>query len=356
MKYFYLFITLMVALTGCKLKDQQPEQQQKLPDNTSAMNNKASNNATGWEKLNTGDATGATGTMGKQMEALNSTDRQKKYLADSIDRAMQAHRTRREDSLRQIRIRDSIASATRTTATRGSSGSPVRKRTTETSARTSPAAAQPSVQNKRVVKFAEKDQNLEEAYSDGLEDFNTVVFKKKNKGAGGSENSAPAADAVGNYSGKERFDEVDISIPAVVHERSTVSTGGALSVKTTRAVYIGQGITLPAGSIVTGFADFQDDRLNLRIKSINYNGRILRLSWKVYDTDGAEGIAVANATLKKNSSTGINQTLNAAGQLITGGGAVGQVSSGMVRSIMAGSGRVSVAVESGKKLIIKSAN
>lgn len=353
MKQIYLIATLTIFFSGCKLKDQQPEQQQKLPDNTSAMNNKASNNATGWEKI-TGDAAGATGTMGKQMEALNSTDQQKKYIADSIDRAMAGARTKREDSLRAVFVRDSIASLARTrmaaaapknTPTAGAAKSrPVVK--------TKPAAVAPKAPQSAPAQPAISEE--EKAYTEGIEDFNTVVFKKKTKATTSTE-SAPASTSAA-YTGKERFEDIDVSIPAVVHERTTVSSGGAMSVRTTKAVYIGQGITLPAGSIVTGFSDFQDDRLNLRIRSVNYNGRILRLSWKVYDTDGAEGIAVANATLKKNSSTGFNQTLSAAGQLITGNGAAGQVSSGMVRSIMSGSGRVSISVESGKKLIIKSAN
>lgn len=355
MKHIYTIATFIILFTGCKLKDQQADTQQKLPDNSSAMNNKASNNATGWEKLNTGDAAGATGTMGKQMEALNSTDQRKRYVADSLDKAMASARTRKEDSLRAVFVRDSLASITRTKAAaapRKASG-PTTGTVNRPVARTTPPAA-PTKPTKQVV--AEPVISEEEkAYTDGIEDFNTVVFKKKNKATAPAENASPGGPAA-SYTGKERFEEIDVSIPAVVHERTTVSSGGAMSVKTTKAAYIGQGITLPAGSIVTGFSDFQDDRLNLRIRSVNYNGRILRLSWKVYDTDGAEGIAVANATLKKNSSTGINQTLSAAGQLITGSGAAGQVSSGMVRSIMSGSGRVSISVESGKKLIIKSAN
>lgn len=356
MKIFYTSVFVVITLmSSCKLKeDQQAGQGKAMPDNSSAINPKASNDAAGWEKINTTGGGGAvTGSLGKQMDAINNTDAQNRFLADSIDRAYQVNKIRYEDSMRkvqEIQQRQSIAMNTRQAATKES----ITRRAVERSSGAGSPSPKKAVQKIPEEKIkVQADPVVDQSGSDLVDDFNTVVFSKKSKG---SEKPSAAAAEEKKYTGKERFDEIDVSIPAVVKEKTSVTMGGALSVRTTKAQYIGQGITLPAGSVVTGFADIQDDRLNLTIRSVNYNGRILRLSWKVYDNDGAEGMAVSNATLQKNGSTGVNQTMSTAGQLITGNGVIGQLTGGLVRNVMSGSGKISITVPAGKKLIIKSAN
>lgn len=185
-----------------------------------------------------------------------------------------------------------------------------------------------------------------------VDDFNTVFFK--NKTSVTQERNATGERTVESktYTGKERFEEVEINIPAIVPERVTVASSGTISLRTTKAAYIGQGITVPAGTTITGFADLMDQRMNVNVRSINIGGRIIRINWKIYDDDGAEGMAISNADLKRNASQGLNQTKNAAAQLLSN--ATGQVTGGMVRAVMGGSGRVSVSIDGGKKVIIKS--
>lgn len=359
-KVYIISIIVVIAFYSCKLKEDKQADQQKVPDNTSALNNKASNDAGGWEKINSTSATGTgttTGTMGKQIEAMTSTDQQKRYSADSLERAMASAKLRKEDSLRKIRVRDSLAFASRNTSLNGNRSVTARSNSGGSASAGRPKPSKSVVSSPATNAVPLKQPSVPESTGgEGVDDFNTVTFKKKTHQASGIDAGETSTPAPGGYTGKERFDEIDVSIPAVVYERTSVSNGGSISVRTTKAQYIGQGITLPAGTTVTGFADLTDDRLNVNIRSVNYNGRILRLTWKVYDVDGAEGIAVNNATLKRNASSGTNQTLSAAGQLLTGNGTTGQLTGGLVRSVLSGSGRVSISIEGGKKLIIKSAN
>ena len=112
--YTIVFVALMFS---CKLKEDVFADDKKVPDNTTAVNSKSSNNANGWEKLSTVSATGGpgstTGSMGQQIDAITSTDQQKKFIADSLDKAYVRAKKEREDSLREVRLRDSIAIAER---------------------------------------------------------------------------------------------------------------------------------------------------------------------------------------------------------------------------------------------------
>lgn len=378
MKNLYLIIILLSF--GCKLKEDVFADGKKVPDNTSAINSKSSNNANGWEKLSTVSATGGpgstTGSMGQQIDAITSTDERKKFIADSLDKAYLRMKKEREDSLREVRLRDSIAIAERSNkrsekedlsyktvaapprrSTGGSTGSGSASSRPKPSRNTGTTT---TVKTTKPVKQAEVDKTNQEynetiaSLGNDVDDFNTVFFKNKpvaapERNTGGQGNTDPKA-----YTGKERFDEIEVNIPAIVPENVTVASSGTISLRTTKSAYIGQGITVPAGSTITGFADMLEDRMNVTIRSININGRIVRINWKVYDDDGAEGMAISNAALKRNTSQGVNQTVNAAGQLISG--AAGKLTGGLVRSVMSSSGRVSVSIDGGKKVIIKSNN
>lgn len=370
--YTIAFISLLFS---CKLKEDVFADGKKVPDNTTAVNSKSSNNANGWEKLSTVSATGGpgstTGSMGQQIDAITSTDERKKFLADSLDKAYVQLKKEREDSLREVRLRDSLAVAERTKKTQKeevsytSVATPPR-RTTGVGGGSGSASDRPkpsrnnntTAKSSKPVKQSDAEK-IEKEYNEAIaslgsdvDDFNTVFFK--NKPAAAPERSAGGQGNVESktYTGKERFEEVEVNIPALVPQKVTVTSGGTISLRTTKAAYIGQGITVPAGSTITGFADLMDERMNVTVRSINIGGRIIRINWKIYDDDGAEGMAVSNADLKRNASQGLNQTKNAAAQLLSN--ATGQLTGGMVRAVMSGSGRVSVSIDGGKKVIIKS--
>ena len=374
MKSLYT-IAFVALLFGCKLKEDVFADDKKVPDNTTAVNNKSSNNANGWEKLSTVSATGGpgstTGSMGQQIDAITSTDERKRFMADSLDKAYLRLKKEREDSLREVRLRDSLAIAERTKKTQKEEviytavAAPPRRSTG--SGRGSGVSDRPkpsrntvdnTVKSSKPAKQSEAEKVNEEynqaiaSLGTDVDDFNTVFFK--NKPAAAPQRSAGGQGNVESktYTGKERFEEVEVNIPALVPEKVTVTSGGTISLRTTKAAYIGQGITVPAGSTITGFADLMDERMNVTVRSINIGGRIIRINWKIYDDDGAEGMAVNNAELKRNTSQGLNQTKNAAAQLLSN--ATGQLTGGMVRAVMSGSGRVSVSIDGGKKVIIKS--
>lgn len=378
MKNLYLVFILLTF--GCKLKEDVLADGKKVPDNTSAVNSKSSNNAQGWEKLSTVSATGSpgstTGTMGQQIDAITSTDDRKKFVADSLDKAYLRIKKEKEDSLREVRLRDSIAIAER--AYKSSNKDAVNYKTVAAPPRRSTgggtgsgsASSRPkpsgntttstSVKASKPVKQSEIDKTNQEyneaiaSLGNDVDDFNTIFFKNKPTAAPERNTGGQGNTDAKVYTGKERFEEIEVNIPAIVPENVTVASSGTITLRTTKSAYIGQGITVPAGSTITGFADMLEDRMNVTIRSININGRIIKINWKVYDDDGAEGMAISNAALKRNTSQGVNQTINAAGQLLSG--AAGKLTGGLVRSVVSGSGRISVAIDAGKKVIIKSNN
>ncbi len=61
-------------------------------------------------------------------------------------------------------------------------------------------------------------------------------------------------------------------------------------------------IVIPKNTLITGIASIQQERLDIKIVSIAYNGIILPVDLSVYDTDGQKGLASPN-TLEMQSLT-----------------------------------------------------
>ena len=91
------------------------------------------------------------------------------------------------------------------------------------------------------------------------------------------------------------------------------------------------------------------DRLELSVRSLEMNGRIVPLALDAYDTDGLQGIYCPETSASKNSRQASNDAISAAGT--TFGGLVGDLASTVLRTgasiARSASGEVSVSVVSG---------
>ena len=148
---------------------------------------------------------------------------------------------------------------------------------------------------------------------------------------------------------------LEINIPCLLVNKTKVLPGGTLSVITTEEAYIGNGTKLPAGTMITGYCEIAENRVLLSVRSLNVSGKIVNIYLRAYDLDGAEGINVPGATVKRNVSGGINNSVQSAGQVISGSGnGLGTTILGnVVRGATQNPGKSSVYVDGGKKLILR---
>lgn len=91
------------------------------------------------------------------------------------------------------------------------------------------------------------------------------------------------------------------TILASIHENQTVMDGQNVRLRLLEPLQADQ-IVIPKNTLITGIASIQQERLDIKIVSIAYNGIILSVDLSVYDTDGQKGLASPN-TLEMQSLT-----------------------------------------------------
>jgi conjugative transposon TraM protein len=83
-------------------------------------------------------------------------------------------------------------------------------------------------------------------------------------------------------------------IEAVIHGEQQVVSGAVVKMRLLNDVTI-NGQTLPTDSFIYGTCNITGERLTIDINSIHASGTLLKVSLKVYDLDGIEGIYVPGA-------------------------------------------------------------
>ena len=108
------------------------------------------------------------------------------------------------------------------------------------------------------------------------------------------------------------------------------------------------GVRIPANTHLPAICKI-GDRLELQVRSLEMNGRIIPLALDAYDTDGLQGIYCPETSASKNSRKASDDAISTAGQ--TFGGLVGDIASAVIRTgasiAKSASGEVSVSVVSG---------
>jgi len=86
--------------------------------------------------------------------------------------------------------------------------------------------------------------------------------------------------------------------------------------------YNQDGVRIPANTHLAAICKI-GDRLELQVRSLEMNGRIIPLALDAYDTDGLQGIYCPETSSQKNSRTATNDAISTAGT--TFGGLVGDI-------------------------------
>lgn len=112
--------------------------------------------------------------------------------------------------------------------------------------------------------------------------------------------------------------------------------------------YNQDGVRIPANTHLAAICKI-GDRLELQVRSLEMNGRIIPLALDAYDTDGLQGIYCPETSASKNSRTATNDAISTAGT--TFGGLVGDIASTVIRTgatiAKSATGETSVSVVSG---------
>ena len=112
--------------------------------------------------------------------------------------------------------------------------------------------------------------------------------------------------------------------------------------------YVDGGVRIPANTHLSAICKI-GDRLELSVRSLEMNGRIVSLALDAYDTDGLQGIYCPETASARNSRKAADDAVSTAGQ--TFGGLVGDIASTVIRTgasiAKSATGEVSVSVVSG---------
>lgn len=117
--------------------------------------------------------------------------------------------------------------------------------------------------------------------------------------------------------------------------------------------YEDNGIRIPANSHLSAICKI-GNRLELNVKSVEMNGKIIPINLCAYDTDGLKGIYCPKTSSNKNAKKAENDALSASGA--TFGGLVGDIANTIIRTgvniARSSSGEVSVNVASGYEFFL----
>ncbi len=161
-----------------------------------------------------------------------------------------------------------------------------------------------------------------------------------------------------NYSDLKNAIQHDINCPAEVLTKATVSDGGTVSLRLREDIVEGEQ-TLVAGTIVSGLARIEQNRIKLSISSINVDNKILFVKLTAYDKkDGIEGLKMqGNTNLKRGARQTIDEQVSSLGtdvesQIAPVGG---RLVEGVIRNIIRTRGKTDEAtIPEGYQVILKS--
>lgn len=119
--------------------------------------------------------------------------------------------------------------------------------------------------------------------------------------------------------------EIRNTISACIHDDQTIMDGQTVRLRLLEQMQAGS-VIIPRGTLITGMAKIQGERLGVSVVSLEYTGIIIPVELRVYDTDGQAGICIPNpveinaikevaANMGTSAGTSISLTSNAGQQL-----------------------------------------
>ncbi|KAA6310049.1 hypothetical protein EZS27_038579, partial [termite gut metagenome] len=119
--------------------------------------------------------------------------------------------------------------------------------------------------------------------------------------------------------------ETKNTITACIHDDRTILDGQSVRLRLLESMRAG-GTLIPRNTLLTGQARIQGERLGITVVSLEYQGLIVPVELRVYDTDGQQGIFIPGtkemdavreiaANMGTNAGTSINLSSDAGEQL-----------------------------------------
>ena len=152
------------------------------------------------------------------------------------------------------------------------------------------------------------------------------------------------------------------TIAAEVYGTQTLSDGQALRIRLLEPMAVDDRF-IPKGTVVTGDARIQGERMNVRIRTVEYKGSVLPVELDVYDADGQQGILVPGsmeydavreiaANMGGSLGSSINITTNAGAEIASdlGKGVIQGVSQYITKKMR----NVKITLKAGHKLLLYS--
>lgn len=169
-------------------------------------------------------------------------------------------------------------------------------------------------------------------------------------------------DEAGGYSYYENntyspAQQSEISILAETSGQQKIINGGTLKIVIKESFTV-NGVQVPAGTVISGIARFNDSRVDIDVRSINIKNTIKYLQLKAFDMDGIEGLQMAVSDAQKVGRNAYNDELSrlesAVDSKIPGYG--GQVAGSILRSISRNKREKTptITIPAGYKMILKS--
>jgi hypothetical protein len=180
--------------------------------------------------------------------------------------------------------------------------------------------------------------------------FNSIVLPDGNKK---DENTG----SYGFYGSETGIKNNEVSVLAETAETQKVMNGGNIKMVLKETLKI-NGLTIPAGNSIYGIARFNELRIDVDVRSVNINNKIVYMQLKGFDVrDGMEGLAVKETDAAKMGKNAFNEELAqidaGIGSRVPGYG--GQIAGTILRTFSRNKRekKASISIPGGYKIILR---
>jgi len=195
--------------------------------------------------------------------------------------------------------------------------------------------------------YSYKESKVSETSDNG---FNSIVLPDGNK-------KDEATKSYGYYGDNgQALHSNDISVLAeTVSQQKISSEGGHIKMVLKEELKL-NGQVLPAGTTITGQTRFDQNRVDIDVRSININNKIVYCNLKGFDMDGVEGLALKEKDIAKMGKNAYNEELDRLDMGVESKlpGYAGQVAGTIIRSFSRNKkGKAEITIPANYKVILR---
>lgn len=103
-------------------------------------------------------------------------------------------------------------------------------------------------------------------------------------------------------------------IRATIHESGTIVQGSVVRLRLQQDLYIGK-VRIPSGTFVHGMTTIQQERVQLQVTGIVYDGQVYPVQLNAYDLDGLPGLYIPGIVLREVATAGTSNTMQSLGMM-----------------------------------------